>query len=60
MFLTFPSEPTDYDFEWPRLSDGAKQKSVRLDYVLVSKAVLDAAGGSLFAGTIFNVFVSCD
>lgn len=39
-----------YDFEWPRLTDGAKQRSVRLDYILVSKAVVTAAAGSLFGG----------
>ena len=35
------TEPTLLDIEWPRLLDGARQVDVRLDYILVSRSVVE-------------------
>ena len=41
------TEPTAFDSEWPQLKDGAKRMDVRLDYIMVSRAILKAAGNTL-------------
>lgn len=49
-----PTEPTAFDFEWPKLMDGAKQKDVRLDYIFLSKNIIQCSDRSLYAGVQRN------
>ena len=41
------TQPTALDFEWPKMRSGDKQMDVRLDYILVSQALLDDAKTSI-------------
>ena len=44
------SEPTSFDPEWSTAQNGGRAPDLRLDFILVSKAVSDTAHGTLFAG----------